>query len=427
MNPDDRQERTVPCNIEAERACIGSILIDPQCFDELELTASQFYLERHQWLWEAFENMISEHTPIDFVTLRIELDRLGKLDEIGGMSYLTSLMNEVPTSLNAKAYAKQVAHEATNREYLAIGNLLAQGAFSGDIDPAAIMDRLVKAQAVAGGAKSISESLRELDKHVMERRANPGKVWGIPTGLYDYDAITGGLHPQETTLLVGPPEVGKTTLLLQICIDAAIKEHRHIALYEMEMDTLRLLQRAIYMLGGPSPRKLKSGFFDEGDEDTYINALGTLDCSYLHISDTPMMTTTQMRADLARLRSRYPIELVGVDYLNLFGDSDGRDDNERSKLRSRRFRAICREANVCGISIQSLNKEGISKTIAEIQDVSGPADIGFDADWIYALSKDDSNNTVKMSPLKGRDADGRGTIVLSRNGLRFLNIAKPHV
>jgi len=115
-----------------------------------------------------------------------------------------------------------------------------------------------------------------------------------------------------------------------------------------------------------------------------------------------------------------------VDYLNLFGDSDGRDDNERAKLRSRRFRAICREANVCGISIQSLNKEGISKSVAEIQDVSGPADIGFDADWIYALSKDDSDNTVKMNPLKGRDADGRGTIVLTRKGLRFMNVAKPH-
>jgi replicative DNA helicase len=423
MNP---ETRTVPNNLEAERSCIGSVLIDPECFDELELTSAQFYLTRHQHIWEAFETLISNHTPIDIIPLRAELDRMGKLDNVGGVAYLTRLINDVPTSMNAKAYALLVAQEATNREYLAIGNLLAQGAFSGDIDPATIMDRLVKAQSIVGGAKSISESLRELDKNVTARRADPRKVWGIPTGLYDYDSITGGLHPQETTLLVGPPEVGKTTLLLQICIDVAIKEHRHVALYEMEMDTLRLLQRAIYMLGGPSPRKLKSGFFDEGDDESYLFALTQLECSFLHISDTPMLTTTQMRADLARLRSRYPIELVGVDYLNLFGDTDGRDDNERSKLRSRRFRAICREANVCGISIQSLNKQGISKSVAEIQDVSGPADIGFDADWIYTLSKDDADNTVKMNPLKGRDADGRGVIVLARNGLRFLNIAKPH-
>ncbi len=425
MNPDN-QERTIPSNIEAERSCIGSVIIDPECFDELELTASQFYIKRHQRIWEAFETLISNHTPIDFVTLRTELDRMDKLEEVGGSSYLTALLNAVPTSLNAKAYAQLVAKEATNREYLSIGNMLAQGAFCGDVDPASVMDRLVKAQAVEGGAKSISESLRELDRNVELRRSDPRRVWGIPTNLYDYDAITGGLHPQETTLLVGPPEVGKTTLLLQICIDVAIQQKRHVALYEMEMDTIRLLQRAIYMLGGPSPRKLKSGFFDEGDDETYIKALSLLDCSYLHISDTPMMTTTQMRADLARLRSRYPIELVGVDYLNLFGDTDGRDDNERAKLRSRRFRAICREAMVCGISIQSLNKEGISKTVAEIQDVSGPADIGFDADWIYTLSKDDSDNTVKMNSLKGRDADGRGTIILTRKGLRFMNVAKPH-
>ena len=414
---------TTPQNIEAECAVIGSVLIDPDCFGELTLSASQFYIVRHRWIWEAFEQITSKRLPIDFVTLTTTLDEAGKLEDAGGYAYLTSLINKSPTSLNVAAYAELVRNEATNREYIRIANILATGAYNGDLDITAAIDSLIKTQLVEGGAHSLSESLRLLDKEVEARIAKPCKVWGIPTGIYDLDESTGGLHPQETTLLVGPPEVGKTTLLLQICIDVAINQHRHVALYEMEMDTQRLLHRAIFMLGGPSPRKLKSGYFEDGDHGKYLDAIAKLDSPYLHISDSPIMTTTQMRADLVRLRSRYPIELVGVDYLNLFADSDGRDDNERSKLRSRRFRAICREANVCGISIQSLNKSGIEKSVADIQDVSGPAEIGFDADWIYALSKDESN--VKMVPLKGRDADKRGVITLARNGLRYVNTDKP--
>jgi len=414
---------TTPQNIEAECAVIGSVLIDPDCFGELTLSASQFYIVRHRWIWEAFEQITSKRLPIDFVTLTTTLDEAGKLEDAGGYAYLTSLINKSPTSLNVAAYAELVRNEATNREYIRIANILATGAYNGDLDITAAIDSLIKTQLVEGGAHSLSESLRLLDKEVEARIAKPCKVWGIPTGIYDLDESTGGLHPQETTLLVGPPEVGKTTLLLQICIDVAINQHRHVALYEMEMDTQRLLHRAIFMLGGPSPRKLKSGYFEDGDHNKYLDAIAKLDSPYLHISDSPMMTTTQMRADLVRLRSRYPIELVGVDYLNLFADSDGRDDNERSKLRSRRFRAICREANVCGISIQSLNKSGIEKSVADIQDVSGPAEIGFDADWIYALSKDESN--VKMVPLKGRDADKRGVITLARNGLRYVNTDRP--
>ena len=412
-----------PSNREAETALLGSVLIDPECMDELELTSEAFYIHRNRWIWEAFEHLRSTNTPIDFLTVCSHLTKAGRLEEIGGEAYLSDLINQTPTSIHAPAYAKLVKKEAENREYLSIADLLANGAYKSNVDVATVIDRLIKAQLVEGGSSSVSESLREMDKHVQERTANPCRVWGIPTGLYDWDNSTGGLHPQQATLVVGPPEVGKTTFVLQVGIDVAIVQKRHVAIYEMEMDTERLLNRAIYMLGGPSPRKQKSGYFEDGDWTTYTHALELLDTPYLHICDNPMLTTSGMRADLARLRAKYPIELVIVDYLNLFADSDGRDDNERAKLRSRRFRAICREANVCGISIQSLNKAGIEKGVADIQDVSGPAEIGFDADWIYALSKD--NEVIKMVPLKGRDADNSGTIILQKKGLRFVNVAGP--
>ena len=424
MSEEHFDKITVPNNRDAEIGCIGSVLIDPECMDELELTSDAFYLHRHRFIWEAFEHLRSSNTPIDFLTLCSHLTKAGRIEEIGGENYLTDLINQTPTSINAPAYAKLVKQEARNREYLYVANLLSTGAFNDDVDVTTIIDRLIKTQTTDGGTGNITESLRNMDKNVQERIANPCKVWGIPTGLYDFDNMTGGLERQQAFLLIGPPEVGKTTLALQIGIDVAIIHKRHVAIYELEMDEERLLHRAIYMLGGPSPRKLKSGFFDGTDHQTYANAIELLDNPYLHICDNPMLTTSMLRADLARLRSKFDIELVILDYMDLLGDDDGSSENERSRNRSKRCRSIFREANVCGISIQSLNKAGIEKTVADIQDMSGPSGNGYDADWIFTLSKDEAKNTIRMIQVKGRDAEGKYNIELMRKGLRFVNVQK---
>ena len=414
---------TTPHNREAEEAVIGSVLIDPACMDELEISSDDFYILRHRWIWDAFEFLRSENTSIDFLTVCSYLEKTGKLQEVGGSAYLTSLLNQVPSSLNAGDYARIVCDEAENRTYLAIANKIAQDVYNHTLDQATIIDMLIKAKKVKGGTGDLTEALRKMDDNVQERLADPKLVWGIPTGFKDFDVMTGGLHKQQTMLLIGPPGVGKTTLALQIGFDVCIEIKKHVAIYEMEMDTERVLQRGVYMMGGPSPRKLKSGFFEEVDYPKYTNALGVMHSNYLHICDEPMLTTTMLRADLARLRARYDIELIILDYMDLLGDTDGSNENERSRNRSKRFRSICREANVCGISIQSLNKAGIEKAVAEIQDMSGPAGNGYDADWIFTLSKDEHNDKLlHMTQIKGRDSEGKCSIDLVRNGLRFYSV-----
>ena len=424
MSEEYFEQVTVPNNREAELACIGSVLIDPECMDELELSSKEFYVHRNRYIWEAFEYLRSADTPIDFLTVCSHLTKVGRMEEVGGEGYITDLINQTPTSMHAPAYAKLVKQEAENREYLSIGNLLADGAYKSNVDVATIIDRLIKAKNVEGGSGNITESIRKMDENVQERIANPCKVWGIPTGLLDFDTMTGGLHRQQSMLLIGPPEVGKTTLALQIGIDIATIHKRHVAIYELEMDEERLLHRGIFMLGGPSPRKLKSGFFEPADYTTYLNALGMLDSPYLHICDNPMLTTSMLRADLAKLRSKFDIELVILDYMDLLADTDGTSENERSRNRSKRCRAIYREANVSGISIQSLNKAGIEKAVADIQDMSGPSGNGYDADWIFTLSKGEIDNTIRMIQVKGRDAEGKCNIDLLRRGLRFYNVKK---
>ena len=416
---------TIPHSRENEEAVIGSVLIDPECKDTLDLQADEFYILRHKWIWQAFDNLRANNTPIDLMTVCSQLDTMGKLADVGGASYLTSLLNQTPTSVNVHAYAEVVRKTSERRGYIGIANMIAQGAYADDLDVSSIIDKLIKVETVKGGTGDLSEALRNMDNNVQARLADPKMVWGIPTGFKDFDVMTGGLHRQQVNLIIGPPGVGKTTFALQVGFDAALQQHRHVAIYEMEMDTERILHRGVYMMGGPAPRKLKSGFFDDGDYPTYINALGQLQSPYLHICDEPMLTTNMLRADLARLRAKFDIELVIIDYMDLLADKDGASENERSRNRSKRCKAIGREANACVISIQSLNKAGIEKAVADIQDMSGPAGNGYDADNIYTMSLDDTNpKLMRLIQIKGRDADGKCNIDLIRQGLRFYSLQK---
>ena len=406
---------------------IGAILINPEIKAEINLIADDFYIHRHRFIWDALGRLEDKRQPIDLLTLSSEMDNAGQLSEIGGPAYLTSLVDQVPSSLHAVAYASVVKDMANRRKQITIANDLASSAYDLDqpIEIAPVIDRLITTQPIERGAVTLSDTLRIVDDQVSERARDPKRVWGIPTGLIDLDDMTGGLHLQETTIIVGPPKIGKTTLVLQWALYASIEKGTHVALYEMEMDTVRLAYRLINMLGGPSPKQMRTGYVPDEKWPHYTHALDRLSAiQTLHVSDNPMLTTSMLRADLARLRSRYPIKMVVLDYLNLLADSDGKDDNERGRLRSKRFRAICREANVAGVTVQSLNKEGVARSIPMIQDISGPSEIGYDVDWAFTLAQDETRpNIMQLVPLAGRDAEGIGTIELRKKGLLYENLA----
>ena len=146
MSEEHFEQVTIPHNREAEEACLGSVLIDPECFDEVELPSSRFYVHRHRWIWEAFEHLRSNNTNIDFLTVCSHLEKAGRLAEVGGAAYLTGLLNQVPTSLHIADYAQMVIKTAERREYLDIANNIAQGAMNDTLDVPVIMDRMIQQQ-----------------------------------------------------------------------------------------------------------------------------------------------------------------------------------------------------------------------------------------------------------------------------------------
>jgi len=405
----------IPHSPEAEQATLGAVIINPDSIRELAwLKPEHFHIARNKFTWEAMLSLSERSVPIDMITLNDELDHLGRLADVGD-TYAYSLLNQAPTSYNVEHYARIVADYAQRRNDILIANKIAQGAYGDGVDRAGIIDMLTRNSGGQAGAAPISDFLNQFYTEVEERSKAPCEIWGISTGLPTFDKATGGLQAQQTTMLAGKPGVGKTTLLLQIILEAS-KRGTKAAIYELEMDTMRLISRIVSMLTGVPIRDMKTGKM-ENHWENFNKGIELLTPLKLYICDNPMMDTGQIRADVARLQAKDGIEMVGLDYLNLLTDRDGDDDNKNTTAKAIRFRQICREFRVAGISVQSITKEGMKAVSPNLADMSGPAEVGFSADNVFFLIDDpDAPTKFTLLPAKMRDSD---------NGRKPIQLIKP--
>ena len=405
----------IPHSAEAEQATLGAIIINPDAIHELSwLKPEHFYIARNKFTWEAMLSLTKRNVPIDMITLNDELQQLGHLADVGD-TYAYSLLNHAPSSYNVDHYARIVADYAQRRGDIQIANAIAQGAYGDGVNRSAIIDLLTRNTTNPSGAAPLSDFLDEYYTEVEERSKNPCEIWGISTGLPSLDKATGGLQSQQTTMLAGSPGVGKTTILLQILLEAA-KRGTKTAIYELEMDTMRLISRSISMLTGVPVRNMKTGKMD-GQWDSFTKGIELLSTLPFYICDNPTLDTSQIRADVARLKNTQGLDLVGLDYLNLLTDRESSDDNQNTTAKAKRFRQICREFKVSGVSVQSITKEGMRAITPNLADMSGPAEVGFNADNVFFLVQDaDQPTQFSLLPAKMRDSD---------NGRKPISLVKP--
>lgn len=403
----------VPHSREAEEAVLGSALINPDAIRVISwLKPEDFYIHRNRWVWEVMLSLDDKGIPADLVTLNEEIARLGYDVQLG---YITSLINQTPTSLHIEHYAQIVVDYSERRKYIQIANQIASGAYSKDgVDCAHIIDLLTKNANARTGAMPIKGLLSNFYDAVTERAKNPCDVWGIATKITALDKATGGLQRQQTTMLAGSPGVGKTTLLLQLMLEAAKQGYR-VGIYELEMDADRLLARLVSMLTNVPIRDMKSGRM-ENHWENFNRGMTMLEPLHLYICDNPVMDTFKVRADVARIKALHGLDLVGLDYLNLLTDVVSEDKNDNTTAKAVRFRQMCREFDVAGLSVQSITKEGMRAVIPSLADMSGPAEVAFSADNVFFMVQDENNKQdFTLLPAKMRDSDsGRTPIALRK-------------
>ncbi len=394
-------------SIEAEKAVLGAVLINQEIFKELDLQAIDFYLVEHQKIWQAFQDLTIEGRTIDILSVNEKIN-----DPL-----LIQLVADVPSSLHAETYAEIVRDKARRREIVRLASEMAKAAYNqnDNIDKKIpeFMTKLVTEAKTARGAQHISGALSDLYDEVKARYENPSDIWGIPTGLYDYDLLTGGHHAGELTLLMGKPGLGKSILAIQMAVGMANEAPG--AVYEMEMGRVQTVRRPVSTEARVKTRNIRSGNLSDGEWDNITAAISAFENLPIYLSDDTSWTTASLRADLSRLKAMHHIKWFVVDYLYLLQDRYGKDDHERLAYISKSLKNICKDLELTGLVIHSMTKSEMDSQTPNLSGIRGSAQIAYDTDIAMFLIEGDSDDKVKLYFSKFREDVPDRYVVLIRD------------
>ena len=382
---------SVPQSREAEEATLGCVFINPNALYELApfLHSSHFYIHRHSWIWDAFLALDARRVPIDLLTVADELDRRGQLGEVGGAAYLTSLVNQVPSSINAEHYGRIVAGHAARRAMIKAANRIAELAYD---ESRSIEECIGEAAAQTSGLEILNNSadfvnmgdlLSAVYDDVQERAKDPKEVWGMATGLPKFDRKTGGLQLGELTYIAGSPGVGKTWLDLAWAME--LGKQAPGALISLEMKRNSIGRRVLSGVTGVSTRAMKSGFMDASDWQPLTDAVQKYEGFPVWIDDSSY-DSARLRSTLAWLKREKGIRWFILDYALLMLDA-GRDETEQSKIISANMKRIVHDLNISGVVLHSVTKVGMDGEEPKMGDQRGSGQAIHDADVQLFLTK----------------------------------------
>ena len=354
-----------PFSQEAEEAVLGSVLINPDAFFEVApfLPPEDFYLHHNRWIWEAFLRLQDQRLPIDILTVSEELERQGKLSEVGGVAYLTGLVARVPTSLHAEAYGHLVEQAATRRRLLTAASQVARLAHQADLPVEETVEDAEKA-IFAVGERRLRRELQPL-KQVLSayydrldyQARHPEEAVGVPTGFIDLDRLLGGMQPSDLLIIAGRPGQGKSAFCLSVAHNAAQRQGKHVAVFSLEMSKEQLVQRLIAQSTAIDAHRLRLGEIQDQEWPVFTQAVSGLSAVQLYLDDTPGITPLQLRTKCRRLHAEVGLDLVIVDYLQLMS-GEGRFENRQQEVShiSRSLKVLARELNVPVLAAAQLSR-----------------------------------------------------------------------
>ncbi len=357
--------QVVPHSREAEEAVIGAILINPEAYYDVAefLQGEDFYIHRHRWIWNAFNRLHETRSPIDFLTVTEELNQQGQLAEVGGPAFLTTLINNVPSSLHAAAYGRIIEETAVRRGMLEAANRIAKLAYDEEAGLEAVMNDAEKAvfgvseRRMTRDLAPIQEVLSEYYDRVGELAARPEEIHGVPTGFIDLDKLLSGLQPSDFLIIAGRPGMGKSGFVLSAAKNAAQTHKKHVAIFSLEMSNEQLVQRLIAQETGIDSQRLRTGKLEDHEWPLFTHAIEVLSDTRIFLDDTPAITPLQLRTKCRRLHLEYRLDLIIIDYLQLM-TGDTRTDNRVQEVSyiSRNLKVLARELNVPVLAAAQLSR-----------------------------------------------------------------------
>jgi replicative DNA helicase len=389
----------LPQNIEAEKATLGSILLNREAIVAVApwLLAEYFYMDRHAQIYEAMLACYNARIPPDTRTVSEELRRRDRLDSIGGVPYLSDLVDTVPTSYHVEYYARIVERTALLRKLINAGGKIAALGYDEREELENTLDQAEQTLFEVSQRRSnqdfihigqVIDSYYEQINYLQEHR---GEVVGVPSGFRDLDELTGGLQQSDLIILAARPSVGKTSFALSLGYNVATRHQRNVGIFSLEMSRDQLVQRLLAMDTRIDSHRLRTGHLNEADLQNVMESMGRLAAVPIYIEDTPGLSIMEVRSKARRLQSQSGVDLIIIDYLQLMAGK--RSDNRVQEVSeiSRGLKALAREINVPVIALSQLSRavEGRATHIPMLSDLRESGSIEQDADIVMFIYREE--------------------------------------
>lgn len=434
-------DRALPHSKEAEQSVLGSVLSSPQAVGEAceILGADDFFFTQNKEIYSCVLELFNGNTPVDIVTVSDKLNQHDKLDAVGGVPYLSSLVLSVPTTGNVEYYARIVKDKATLRRLI----YATQGVMSMAYDEQDATERIIdRAEQLVLDISSnkdqsdivhISEIMETAYDDMVQNSLTKGTVTGISTGFNYINNSTGGLHGGELIIIAGRPGMGKSSFAVNIAEHAAINDNVTVAIFNLEMSKSMIVNRIICSQALVDSQNVRRGEFQPEDWQQICSVIDKLSGAPIYIDDSSSITVSEIRAKCRRLKQTKNLGLVVIDYLQLM-QSSKKTDNRQQEISeiSRSLKVLAKELDVPVIALSQLSRTSESRSDKRpmLSDLRESGAIEQDADLVMFLYRDDyynkesaEKNIAEVIIAKQRSGS-TGTIKLGWQGryTKFVNI-----
>ncbi len=411
-------DRQLPSEEGAERIVLGAILLDTEAFAVVSAILSQdsFYSEANGLIFQACKNLFESNKPIDLLTAKKEIDRMGKTEQIGGVGYLMSLTKHVYSSANIEHHAMIIQQKSIQRKLISAGGEIIRMGFDESVDLQDSLDLSEKLIHEASSMASFGSNLRTLDACLSEsitrvqereKRAKNGLLSGVPSGLPQLDHMTTGFQGGEMVILAARPSMGKTAMMMHMAISAAKKGHNALV-FELEMNASQLSDRMLIGESGIDSDNFRNGYLTSEDWRAIDSSANVISKLSITVDDTPSVTVSYIGKVARKLKKKGKCDVIFIDYLGLMDMNDSQKNRNREQevsTTSRMLKSLAKKMKIPVVVLCQLNRESEKSANKEplLSSLRESGAIEQDADMVifihrpeyYGLREDENGDSLK--------------------------------
>ncbi len=415
LSMEEQHGKVPPQAVDLEEAVLGALMLEKDALTTVIdiLQAGSFYKDAHNRIYASIQRLFQRSEPIDLLTVKNDLQKVGELEMVGGTYYLSQLTNRISSAANIEYHARIISQKHIQRELIRISSDTIRDAYDETTDVFSLLDNAEKNlfQVAEGNIRKNYDDMASLIKQAKDQIKKAGEkgdgVNGVPSGFTELDKLTSGWQPGDLLILAARPGMGKTAFVLSVARNTSVQFGLPTAVFSLEMSSLQLVTRLIVSETHLSAEKLKKGALKDHEWEQLNSKVSKLSEAPLFIDDTPALSIFELRAKARRLKAQHDIKIIIIDYLQLMtagGEGNGNREQEISFI-SRSLKSIAKELGVPVIALSQLSRQvetrGGDKR-PQLSDLRESGAIEQDADMVmflyrpeyYKLTEDENGNSL---------------------------------